>query len=228
MPDWETCEETLRDMLNTYEKILKDAGFAHDPIYTRRERSQDPVHDLKKQMKGFLRRTLTALNHQFTEKNEKPGMRETALRLLLELPEQKYPGRKDPWMNYRVIQGLNVSYRLLIISLSRVYANAPGSHFAMERISVDLIRQARDFTRQPLITLLSRTGRNSWRTIKPLLHLRKLNRIRKKATPAGVATLSMPLLGKMIQDRWKELILYRLGRAIIRYSIYEEETRTLP
>ncbi len=228
LPDPEIKPETLTEMLSTYEQIMTDAGFAHDPIYTLKEQPRNIGHGLRRQVKGMFRRTLSALNHQFTEKEENQGMRETALRLLLELPGKRYPGRKDPWMNYRIIQGLNVSYRLLMISLSRVYSNAPGSHFAMERVSVDLIRQAREFSRQPLIALLSRTGRNSYKAIKPLLHLRKLNRLRSRTTPMGVATLSMPLLGKLIQDRWKELILYRLGRAVIRYSIFEEETRSLP
>ena len=228
LPDPSIKPETLTEMLDAYERIMSDAGFAHDPIYTLKEQPRNIGHGLRRQAKGLFRRTLSALNHQFTEKKESQGMRETALRLLLELPGKRYPGRKDPWMNYRIIQGLNVSYRLLMISLSRVYSNAPGSHFAMERVSVDLIRQAREFSRQPLVALLSRTGKNSYKTIKPLLRLRKLIRLRSRTTPMGVATLSMPLLGKLIQERWKELILYRLGRAIIRYSIFEEETRSLP
>jgi len=227
MPDPDRQDESLSSMILKYKEILEEAGFVADPLYTMEEAPRGKKHRLKTQLKGLMRRSLSALHQQLSEDPEKQEIRKTAIHLLMELPGVRYPGSSQPWQHYRIIQGVNVGYRLLMISLSRVYANAPGSHFAMERISVDLIRQARNFSRQPLISLLSRTGKVSYKAAKPLLRLRKLNKLRKKASPGGVISLSIPLLGKLIQDRWKELILYRLGRAIIRYSLIEEDTTLL-
>ena len=222
-PPMGEMRETLQALLRRYDKILKEAGFERDSGFTGTEKASTQT-SRKRRVKSFLRRSLKALNHQLSEEKQHPGLRETALQLLMELPEERFPGMSQPWMYYRVIQVLNVSYKLLMITLSRTYTNAPGSWFAMEKISVDLIRQARDFSRQPLVSLLSRTGKNSYSFLKPLLKLRKLNRLRQKATPAGVVSLSVPFFGKMIQERWKELILYRIGRAVVRYSILEDHS----
>ncbi len=225
VPQEEGHRELLLAMLERYEKILTGSGYEKDRIFSLSgDREKSKRHRLSDSLNGLLRRSLSVLNEHLSEETGKPGLRETALKLLKELPEERYPGRRAPWMNYRITQGLNVSYRLLMISLSRIYTNAPGSHFAMENLSVDLIRQAREFTRNPLINLLSKTGRNSYKVLKPVMRLRRFNQLRKKTTPAGVVSLSFPLFGKMIQDRWKEVILYRLGRAVIRYSIIEDHS----
>lgn len=227
MPDPDRHEEYLSTMILKYEEILKEAEFTADPLYTMKERPQSKKHHLNTRLRELMRRSLSVLHQQLSEDSQKPGIRETAMRLLKELPGVRYPGSSQPWQHYKIIQGVNAGYRLLMISLSRVYTNAPGSHFAMERISVDLIRQARDFSRQPLVTLLSKTGKISYKAMKPLLRLRRLNKLRKKTTPGGVVSLSIPLLGKLIQDRWKELVIYRLGRAIVRYTLIEEDTTLL-
>ena len=225
VPQEEGKQDLLQAMLKHYESILEESGYQKDSRFSLSSgESRSARHKVSESLNSFLRRSLSVLNEHLSEESEKPGLRETTLRLLKELPEERYPGRTAPWMSYRVTQGLNVSYRLLMISLSRIYTNAPGSHFAMENISVDLIRQARDFSKNPMISLLSRTGRKSYRILKPIMRIRQLSKISRKATPSGVVSLSVPLFGRIIQDRWKEMILYRLGRAIIRYSIQEDHS----
>ncbi len=225
IPQEEGKQDLLQAMLKRYEQILEESGFEKDTLYSLSPREgRSARHRVSEGLNSFLRRSLSVLNEHLSDEAEKPGLRETILRLLQELPEERYPGRSVPWMSYRVTQGLGVSYRLLMISLSRIYTNAPGSHFAMENISVDLIRQARDFSKNPMVSLLSRTGRKSYKILKPVMRIRKLTRLSRKTTPAGVVSLSVPLFGRIIQDRWKEIILYRLGRAVIRYSIQEDHS----
>jgi len=222
VPQGPGMEGELTEMLNRYETIMQEALLTPDPRFSLNEEDPRRRHRLKRRLKDLSRKTLSALNEQFSEKPETPGMKDTALRMILELPRCRYPGSAQPWENFRTSQIVNAGYRLLIIGLGKVYSNAPGGRIAMEKISVDLIRQAREFSRQPLVTLLSRTGKNAYRTVRPLLKLRQLNKVRKTTSPAGVLSLSMPFFGRILQDSWKEFVLYRLGRALIRYTVTED------
>ena len=178
----------------------------------------------RKKLDGFFRKAINAVHGEITAGEEKSSPREILTGLVLTLSRTAHPAGKTG-EHYRPDQILSGAYKLSIIALGAVYSNAPGSRFAMERVSVDLFRKVREFSRQPLLTLLREKGMDSWKVLRPVLKARQILKLRK-ATPAGIAGLGLPLFGRMIQDKTLEIILYRLGRLIIRTNINGE--RELP
>jgi len=218
-------QEILDEMIRCYDDILLNAGLTPDSTYSLKPDAHRKRVRLKNRLGGLLRKTVSAVHNEFAASPESPALKDILTKMTRNLASIYYPGREKPLESYRLNQVLSATYKLSMISLSAIYSNAPGSRLAMEKVSVDLFRKVRDFTRQPLITLLTSRGMESWKSIRPVLKMRKLLKMRK-VSPGGIAGLGIPLLGRMLQDKGKEIFLYRAGRAMIRYTVQEE--RDLP
>ncbi len=214
--------QVLPEMVRCYDDILLNAGLTPDAAYSLKPDAHRKRVRFGNAMAGLLRKTVSAVHNEFASGPETPPLKDILVRMCGNLASINFPGRDRPLESYRLNQILSAAYKLSIISLSAVYSNAPGSRLAMEKISVDLFRRVRQFTKQPLITLLASRGMDSWKSIRPVLKVRKLLKMRK-VSPAGVAGLGIPLLGRMLQDKGREILLYRIGRALIRYTVMEEK-----
>lgn len=221
LPEQQGKEELLHSLIKSYKELLIRADLSPDPLFTLEADAHRKRVRARKNLSGFLRKTINAVHGEIASGEEKDSPRQVAMDLVLALSQTAHPTGKA-LEHYRPVQLLSGSYKLSIIALGAVYSNAPGSRFAMEKMSVDLFRKVRDFSRQPLLTLLREKGMDSWKTIRPVLKARQLLKLRK-ASPAGVAGLGLPLFGRMIQDKTMEIILYRLGRIVIRSNILEEK-----
>jgi len=211
----------LGEMIRCYENILLNAGLTPDSAYSLKPDAHRKRVRFKHQIAGLFRKTVSAVHNEFATNTDSPSLKEILIKLTGNLASIYYPGRENPMESYRLNQILSATYKLSIISLSAIYSNAPGSRLAMEKVSVDIFRRVRDFTKQPLISLLTSRGMDSWKSIRPVLKMRKLLKMRK-VSPGGIAGLGIPLLGRMLQDKGKEIFLYRIGRAMIRYTLLEE------
>ena len=221
LPIREGQEELLQDLIASYREILIKSDLSPDPLFTMEKDAHRKRVRARKRLGGFLRKTINAVHGEINSELEKESPRQIAEDLLFTLSRTAHPGDKAI-EHYRPIQILAGAYKLSMIALGAVYSNAPGSRFAMEKMSVDLFRKVREFSRQPLLSLLREKGMDSWRTIRPILKVRQLLKLRK-ASPTGVVGLGLPLFGRMIQDKTMEIILYRLGRLIIRSHILDEK-----
>jgi hypothetical protein len=223
LPEGGQKNDVLNEMIRAYESILLQSGLTPDPDYSLRPDAKKKRVRFKGRMAGFLRKTVSAVHEELGTTAEKtPSMKEIILKLVTTISSIYYPGKEKPLESYRLNQLLSASYKLSLISLGSVYSNAPGSRLALEKISVDLFRKVRNFSRQPLVSLLRTKGMDSWKGIRPVLKIRKILRMRKM-TPGGIAGLGLPLFGRILQDKGREMILYRLGRALIRYTVMEEK-----
>jgi hypothetical protein len=221
IPEGIQNKEVLNDMIKAYERILLNAGLTPDPAF-----SLHPDADLKRfrfkgKVEGFLRKTISAVYEELGSSSEPPATKVILKHLVQSISSLYYPGKEKPLESYRLNQLISISYKLSIIALGSVYSNAPGSRFALEKMSVDLFRKVREFSKQPLITLLSSKGKDSWKNLRPFFKMRQILKLRK-ATPGGIAGLGLPLFGRILQDKGKEVILYRIGRALIRTTLMEE------
>ncbi|MDC7234176.1 MAG: hypothetical protein PQJ58_13155 [Spirochaetales bacterium] len=222
IPRAEGKEDILQAMVEAYNTVMLQSGLTPDEKYNLSPDAHRKRTRFKGRLSGLFRKTVSAVNSEFSNNPETTAIKDILLNLSTALPGIYYPGRSKPWENYRISQMAAASYKLSIIALGAVYSNAPGSCFALERVSVDLFRKVRDFSRQPLIALLKSRGMDSWKSIRPVLKARQLLKIRK-ANPAAVAGLGFPLFGRILQDKGKEILLHRAGRALIRYTILEEK-----
>ncbi len=215
-------EDVLNAMIEEYRAIMKAAGLSPDENYSTRENAGSKRRQFNGMMSGFFRKTISAVNGEFSSNPEQVPIKEIVRHMYKRIPGVYYPGKEQPWECYSINQIVTAAYKLSIIGLGAVYSNAPGSRIALEKISVDIIRKVRDFSRQPLISLLKTKGMDSWKAVKPVLKARQLMKLRK-VSPTAVASLGFPLFGRMLQDAGREIILYRIGRALIRYTILEEK-----
>lgn len=222
MPGVTGKDDVLSLMVEEYSKIMLQSGLTPDEKYNMSPDADKKRFRFKGRMSGFFRKTISAVNSEFSSTQETVPIKDILIRMFETFPGLYYPGKQNPYESYRINQLIAAGYKLSIISLGAVYSNAPGSRIALEKISVDLFRKVRDFSRQPLITLLKSKGMDSWRSIRPVLKAKQLLKLRK-ASPTAVAGLGFPLLGKILQDKGKEILLHRVGRAFIRYTILEEK-----
>ncbi|MBF9018332.1 MULTISPECIES: hypothetical protein [unclassified Oceanispirochaeta] len=227
MPSVEGREDVLRLMVEEYSRIMIQSGLTPDEKYNLRPDADKKRVKFKGRMSGFFRKTISAINSEFSSTQETVPIKDILIRMCETMPGLYYPGKETPHESYRINQMIAASYKLSIIALGAVYSNAPGSRIALEKVSVDLFRKVRDFSRQPLMTLLKSKGMDSWRSIRPVLKARQLLKLRK-ASPTAVAGLGFPLFGRILQDKGKEILLHRIGRALIRYTVLEEKEMPEP
>lgn len=222
MPDVSGKEEVLSLMVEEYSKIMLQSGLTPDEKYNLKPNADKKRVRIKGRMSGFFRKTISAVNSEFSSTQETVPIKDILIRMYKTIPGLYYPGNENCYESYRINQLITASYKLSIIALGAVYSNAPGSRIALEKVSVDLFRKVRDFSKQPLINLLKSKGMDSWRSIRPILKAKQLLKLRK-ASPTAVAGLGVPLLGRILQDKGKEILLHRIGRALIRYTVLEEK-----
>ncbi|MDC7240526.1 MAG: hypothetical protein PQJ50_09220, partial [Spirochaetales bacterium] len=222
VPGADGKEDVLNLMIEEYRKIMLRAGLSPDENYTAGEKSESKRHRFNGVMGGFFRKTISAVNGEFSNTPDQVPLKEIVREMYRNIPALYYPGKDPAWECYSIGQLATAAYKLSIIGLGAVYSNAPGSRIALEKISVDIFRKVRDFSRQPLISLLKSKGMDSWKALRPVLKARKLMKLRK-VSPTAMASLGVPLFGRMLQDAGREIVLYRIGRALIRYTIIEEK-----
>lgn len=227
MPNVEGSEEVLRLMVEEYSRIMIQSGLSPDEKYNLRPDADKKRVKFRGRMSGFFRKTISAINSEFSSTQDTVPIKDILIRIVETMPGLYYPGKETPYESYRINQLIAASYKLSIIALGAVYSNAPGSRVALEKVSVDLFRKVRDFSRQPLMTLLKSKGMDSWRSIRPVMKARQLLKLRK-ASPTAVAGLGFPLFGRILQDKGKEILLHRIGRALIRYTVLEEKEMPEP
>ena len=212
MPNVEGSEEVLRLMVEEYSRIMIQSGLSPDEKYNLRPDADKKRVKFRGRMSGFFRKTISAINSEFSSTQDTVPIKDILIRIVETMPGLYYPGKETPYESYRINQLIAASYKLSIIALGAVYSNAPGSRVALEKVSVDLFRKVRDFSRQPLMTLLKSKGMDSWRSIRPVMKARQLLKLRK-ASPTAVAGLGFPLFGRILQDKGKEILLHREGNA---------------
>ncbi len=224
LPEQEGSEELLQALIKEYRDLLIGADLSPDPLFSLEADAHKKRVRARKRVSGFFRKTINAIHGEIVAGEGKDSPRQIAAELVLRLSHTAQPGSRD-LEYYRPVQLLSAAYKLSIIALGAVYSNAPGSRFAMEKMSVDLFRKVREFSRQPLLTLLREKGMDSWKTVRPILKARQLLKLGKTG-PAGVAGLGLPFFGRIIQDKTMEIILYRIGRIVIRSNMLDD--RDLP